>query len=514
MTIEEKLKMQKPIFGKKYKGTTIIELKDKNGKVERYSKDNIVTNAVSNIFANLPFGRIDTLRGTDSNFLFMFDNPRCFKNFFGGILLFSDHITEDVNTTKIPAGKKPMAWAGDYANTTRNIHRGSPNLTETGPLADGYKFVWDFATDEANGTIGCLCLTNSKFGNMDGIAQQLISEVGNVHYLHVVSADSTNRFGNNISKKCATDMFLGFPSYDKNTGRIYHIQWTGNNTLTLSVFENNVSKSSLLYTDDAAPYRTILDSHPINLPFIVGSNNDNKAISYRYDNGIIYLTYVQNNTNYIQLAKINVSDLNNITITSEQKTYSGATFGINKTNPGGGAGAAAQRSNENTIPIHKIGTNLYMYLPKYNSDPVSMFKININDTTDISEINPDSSVPTGLNPYKEKLNFYSGASFYSIYEDDSDIVQICDATASEYIVWTIWGDTLSYTFSTENTDKTNACMGGYIKTGDFTYYGAGHFYERTAIDRKYLATINNIEPVVKTSDKTMKITYILKEIDE
>ena len=511
MTFEEKLKMQKPIFGKKYKGTTIIELKDKNGKIERYSKDNIVTNAVSNIFSNMPFGRIDTLRGTDTNGLFMFDNPRCFKNFFGGILLFSDSITENVNTTKIPVGKKPMAWAGDYANTNGNIHRGSPSLTESAPLSDGYKFVWDFTTDEANGTIGCLCLTNSKFGNMDGIAQQLISEAGNIHYLHIMSADLTNRFSNDISKKYATDMFFGFPSYDKNTGRIYHIQWTGNNTLTLSVFENNVSKSSLLYTDTAAPYRTILDSSPITLPFTVGTNNDNKAISYRYDNGIIYLTYVQNNTNYIQLAKIDVSDLNNITITSEQKTYSGATFLIDKSNPGGGSGAVIQRSNENAIPIHKIGTNLYMYLPKYNSSPVSMFKVNINDTTDISEITPDSSVPTTGNPYKTKLNFYGGACFYSTHEDDSDIIQVCDVSDVDYFVWTIWGDTLSYTHSSGNNSKTLASMHGYIKTGDFTYYGISGNNERTAIDRKYLATINNIEPVV---DKTMKITYILKEIDE
>ena len=30
----------------------------------------------------------------------------------------------------------------------------------------------------------------------------------------------------------------------------------------------------------------------------------------------------------------------------------------------------------------------------------------------------------------------------------------------------------------------------------------------------YLATINNIEPVTKTADKTMKVTYIIREHEE
>ena len=44
--------------------------------------------------------------------------------------------------------------------------------------------------------------------------------------------------------------------------------------------------------------------------------------------------------------------------------------------------------------------------------------------------------------------------------------------------------------------------------GDTTRYN----YARAFLDNSYLATINNLQnPVQKTADKTMKITYILRE---
>jgi hypothetical protein len=39
------------------------------------------------------------------------------------------------------------------------LKRGSLNTTESGAVENGYKFVWDFATDKANASINSLALT-------------------------------------------------------------------------------------------------------------------------------------------------------------------------------------------------------------------------------------------------------------------------------------------------------------------------------------------------------------------
>ena len=43
--------------------------------------------------------------------------------------------------------------------------RGSMNQTESKKIDNGYRFVWDFTTSQANGTISCVALTH-KFGGL------------------------------------------------------------------------------------------------------------------------------------------------------------------------------------------------------------------------------------------------------------------------------------------------------------------------------------------------------------
>ena len=48
----------------------------------------------------------------------------------------------------------------------------------------------------------------------------------------------------------------------------------------------------------------------------------------------------------------------------------------------------------------------------------------------------------------------------------------------------------------------------------FGYYGY-HFRKELYLYTPYLATINNLStPVIKTADKTMKVTYTLTETEE
>ena len=70
------------------------------------------------------------------------------------------------------------------ANNTTDIRRGSRNLTESKRIDGGYKFVWDFATSQANGTISAIALTN----RIAGIGQ----ENGNNYLVRLGTFSSQN----------------------------------------------------------------------------------------------------------------------------------------------------------------------------------------------------------------------------------------------------------------------------------------------------------------------------------
>ena len=58
----------------------------------------------------------------------------------------------------------PVAYASNDVNSTANTARGSLNLTESMPIANGYKFVWEFTPSQGNGTIAAVALTSSFGG--------------------------------------------------------------------------------------------------------------------------------------------------------------------------------------------------------------------------------------------------------------------------------------------------------------------------------------------------------------
>ena len=145
------------------KGITEIELTDvRTGKIEKYKETNLVTNVMADFFSHNINGMLFTIEGNtndlNGNML-----PLC-KNAIGGILLFSDTIEEDANKYYAPSANPCVGYASNDVNATTNIMRGSMNLTETKQLEHGYKFVWDFTTSQANGTISCVALTHKWAG--------------------------------------------------------------------------------------------------------------------------------------------------------------------------------------------------------------------------------------------------------------------------------------------------------------------------------------------------------------
>ena len=147
-------------------GHTRLELTDiHTGAVEVVEKDNIITNAVGEIF-NGYGGSLNKAmllwRGQQ-------DDPNAPKDlvtmFYGGLLLYDSPLGADPATRFAPAaaGITGTAIAG-LVNATTNTTRGSANLTETklDPAGGTMTYVYEFATNQGNGVIQSVCLTQPQ----------------------------------------------------------------------------------------------------------------------------------------------------------------------------------------------------------------------------------------------------------------------------------------------------------------------------------------------------------------
>ena len=146
-------------------GTMRIELTDVNtGEVTAVTEKNMVTGAVNHILGLNPMGvfyeigeSIDGVKWQEALL------PVC-PNMIGGILLFSKVLEERVDNIYSLSDNLPVAYASNNVNSTANVARGSMNLTESKKLDNGYKFVWEFTPSQGNGTIAAAALTSAQGG--------------------------------------------------------------------------------------------------------------------------------------------------------------------------------------------------------------------------------------------------------------------------------------------------------------------------------------------------------------
>lgn len=158
-----------------FKGKSIIELTDVNtGEVEVHEDENMVTNALATVFSELANGIIYGLGYRScGNWALNFNRHSKFGMLpvygygIGGILLFEAPQTEDPNHI-YPKGTDVLTgYAGNIVNSAQADNKlGSMDLQNSGPVENGYKFVWDFTTEQANGIISCLALTTGASGRI------------------------------------------------------------------------------------------------------------------------------------------------------------------------------------------------------------------------------------------------------------------------------------------------------------------------------------------------------------
>lgn len=157
------------------KGHAIFELTNtKTGEKRVYEDDNMVTNFLEqfciptgplnyNIMAMLASYANQKTNSQLSNASLSEDMPYCFTQ---GLLLFESEIDEDADNIWPRNGNKMVGQAGNVSYSGNNTLAGSYNEPESGAVENGYRYVWDFTTSQANGQISCACLTTPWGGKL------------------------------------------------------------------------------------------------------------------------------------------------------------------------------------------------------------------------------------------------------------------------------------------------------------------------------------------------------------
>lgn len=461
-------------------GKTEIALTDvRTGTVEIINEENMVTNAISNVFENNiegMFFNIGSAGGTTwtENLL-----PIC-GYALGGILLFTDPLTEDKNNIYAPSENPCIGYANMVVNPDANVMRGSLNLAESGKLENGYKYVWDFATSQANGTISAVALTHrnggigywgdlystrSKLLEMKNASIEISGEISSRYidvvevnfegnYFYSISMDSSNKILIKKIRKCFRQIGLNFTLLQNGDEILETI------SITPSVFINPNASSNYGYFDffdgeDGYWYG-----------FLGGSNSSGSA-----------------NIKWIKIKKSDYSYTEGSWVLTNAK--------INQIGYHSGYASNPYRYVQSAMK------NGYLYVMKY--DKTGMYKINANNSADITEI-----------PFGFTSNMYANTSSYGY----TYIFRLADTICGSDFVILADGRVLK---TANGNALTNCCTpvfqyGPYGITFGRKDYGGYSLYKGLWLITPYLATINNLSTaVIKTADKTMKITYTVQE---
>lgn len=470
------------------KGHTKIQLFDaKTGElVQETNDDNMVTNAISRLI-NPP---LDFLVGDVSLNAVLSKTLPIQTVGMGGVMVFSNKIEEDPNHVFASNSDVSIGHAGSAYSGT-NTKRGTYNANESKALSNGYRNVWDFGTDRANGDISCVCLT-SKIGGDTGIDGNNDSNYGRQY----ISSYSIGGWaGSNFLPAGIIEKGKFCGAYiNGNTINLNYYQGFDSDKIPLA---KSSSVSSTLYKSVSITCEN----------YNVSGTNTN---FYTDDEGILKVwgrnyTSLGSGIYQIDISYASVNILNGTKVDDKKITVDFSTFPAGR---------------------YAFGTTGY-YADTYFY-PCSAMKNYIVAYAKLA--NPaDSSYPWELvlldynGNFVKYFNFTHWSNVYSNsalnqYDSYNNRLRITTGTAPRWLtedgevvrgVQTNWAD-----------NSYSEFRGVYCYKNIYPFYIYGYSYSGSTpekrfnlyIDYTYLATINNLATTVtKTNGQTMKITYDLTE---
>lgn len=506
------------------KGKTTIQLFDsKTGEMtDKVEKTNLVTNAVNNVlngaFNQLALSNMWSSGIWSMNSLYRSPAGKNFaKALYGGVLVFSEPITEDVNhcLPSIEEIKTFIGCANQSASNTGNTFRGSINASESEVGENYVKFVWDFTTEQCNGDIASICLT-SDCGGAVGYGCDAYED-------SLKGLSLRDFYSNNFwDASKAADL-----SNNTNGALVYAKGW-GSNTGKCAYIDGDYLHVIYRGIDNKQNIARVTSKDKFGLSLLDGFNYGNITSSEVIDTGIaVYkdIAYTSKDHGFCQDGDGSYANFNLV-------KYSGNGVAERITIPASNINSAitayaGQTGNRNCLNskdriIHN--DKLYIITGQLNlTDYPNMLRVwilNFDGTYTFKDIDVTSKMATLLAGTKKKYildgldgeffeyrgclaynsNFESGKYAWFLIDNDGTM------QTSAFMF------TANYRYAKSCfIDKEDLIPNPYIEMNMHNSYSDLKLYVPLLVSA-YLGTINNQETVLtKTADKTMKIIYTLTQ---
>lgn len=507
------------------KGHTKIELTNvKTGEKKTYEKDNFVTNLFRD--AMQPAGAYGDLRK-------YFANNRktaqeALLDMTRGIVLFDTALPADPDEYSLPAGVNMTGRGTDAAYNGKDYTLGSYNASESVIDNDGsnvgYRFVWDFSTQQANGIIKSICLTptataNIGFGKSNAVEDNnkiklWEKELENASYAEEAvypgydsRSDQKDMIWMDFAKNRLLRVTSGFTSNSRAAGSFFV-----DKSIIISEYRIPINNRSIFDSYNAterrnmSPAKTYTVSMPAELMALCAETNVYRGFETRTDqkNGILSIILLPE-------AKCSISaggtiyawEINLNTMTSTVKKYTnntGYTLGNN----------TAYESCDSHC-IYELDDYIVTYIPK-STGTQKICCIN-KASGECKEIHlmDGSAVPFKTDGFCNNC-LRTGNLMICARQNSLDSTKV----TAYFIIDCVTG-----------TLKNIECYNNYNSVG---YGNSGYFYDYAlcAGSRKYMMiqnaraflfpfvffTINNLDtPIEKTDEQAMKITYTLTKTE-
>lgn len=466
------------------KGKTKIELRDVHtGEVEVIEEENMVTNALQYIFN--PMGYV---KAADPMFTTEYVNY--YKTLTGGLLLLNKALDENADNISLPGDVEQTGCAVyDQQNSSGQTLRGNFNATESEIDIENrrVKYVYDFDTAEGNGTIACVALTHALggYGNR-GLDVEPTREL--YPYYKSIGSGLLRYTGTNSGIN-GQDRTMSYTTYgtgikwivkiDASTDSVYYFTITSTTSVRISRYRANIHTISLF--DRPGAVRTLLEETDITFTQAISQ----QYFSYNYDEETDKL-YIVSGSSY------SVSNGGSFVVTEIDMANGYAVKQYAMVNK---IGSAMRLGYERSDVYCYRG---YLYFQNYGYGvKFYIYRQEIGNSANIQKIDVEVRQSEPVMARNGRLYFECASSYSGSY--------CC------YIINTD-NFTMRYPETYEVFDANDRQYVPVIRYPLTYYLTCGSSNGIFAIRTDYLATINNLSsPVVKTADKTMKVTYTLQE---
>lgn len=433
-----------------FRGNTKIELTNiHTGEKEIIEKHNTFTNAIPKLLEYYNEAATFPIYYDNSTNPFLpLDNKG-----LSGIYLYSEQLGE--RTTQVSELDNIVGYAGYQADTSGSKYMGSLNTNESKKLDNGYKYVWDFGTDRANGTISAVGLTSG----ISNIVTKPNNFPYSIQYMDIGGYMAIKSWlGQCIDCIEFGQKFMFAVLTTPTTVKFTQIQLTPG-TVTLHT----------------TPLYKIIKEETVTIPDLnITINSSNSIYSTK-----CFISFDTKNKFYYLITPSKYIRFNATTLKYDSsfaiKNMPNSVF--SSTYPFAGVIDGYMYCYKTEHDIYRWKVDSPENTSKFITTPYSMSLYTVgNYLTD--------SVKMFSTKTKQWYTINNGSathSFKPVPSSDNTNIMLCSTDQYDFIV---------YAEKTAEGKSTNCII---------AYY-------------PYFATINNLSsPVVKTADKTMKITYTITE---